>query len=143
MRLQTTDPHVRERVRNEALLLTTVKELKEYTFNAPSPIVGELLAKAIRFFQEECQKPDGKRDWKAIKLRKQMGLRYQLQEGMKLTGEICEALRSWMLHPHYGRNIGTDFGEAMLSQKFGISDPRNYVHDLLSLIGEKQDAPPV
>ncbi len=116
--------------------IRTVGDLIEWTRTCESPITADLLQSALHFFMEDCRSITPKSAfWKAIKERQKLGLRFQLMPEHEITPDICAALRTWMLHPQYGREIGASFLDAMLSQTTGgISDPRGFAFDIIVLL---------
>jgi seryl-tRNA(Sec) selenium transferase len=113
----------------------TIEDLSNYLHNHPSPVVADILQRAIRFFSEECRKEDGKKDWKAIKERKRMGLGFQLRDDTIINAVVVQAIRNWTLFPGYGHNLGTSFLDAMTSNAYGgISNPREEVKKILDFL---------
>ena len=133
--------------KNEALLaelrevvknIRTVSELSGYLRNFRSPVVGECILPAIAFFSKDCKKPDGKIDWRAVKERRRVGLKFQLTADNEITPEIVNALWQWLCFPGYGRDIGTGFDENLLSSRdSGVSMPRYVAFDILKLLKER------
>lgn len=121
--------------------MKTVSDLQKYAYEQASSVVADLFNGALRFFMAECTLSGGKRDKKAIKNRRMMGLKFRLQEHHELTVEICEAIKNWMLF--YGRNIGTDLISAQLSKAQGVGDPReeafNVLNTLIQSLTGKED----
>lgn len=116
----------------------TIADLKKYLYNHPSPVVADIIQQAIGFFAEECRKEDGKKDWKAIKERKRMGLGFQLKDDTVINADVAKALRTWVLSPGYGHDLGTSFLDAMMSHAVGgISNPRDEVHKILKFFISK------
>lgn len=108
-----------------------VSDLEEYLRNHPSPVVAEIIQQAIQFFSHGCRKEDGRPDWKAIKARKKLGLKFQLCPESEVNKEVAEALGLWIIV--YGRDLGTGFLDAMVSQAVGkISNPRMEVNRILA-----------
>ena len=127
---------LREALKN----IRTVFELSEYLRHFRSPIVAECLFPAIAFFSKDCHKLEGKLDWKAIKERRQVGLKFQLTAEHEITPEIVNALWQWLCYPGYGRDLGTGFGENLLSSRdFGVDMPRYMAFDILTLLKERSE----
>lgn len=116
----------------------TVDDFEKYLYNHPSQVVAEILQQAIQFFSQECRKEDGKKDWKAIKERKKMGMGFQLNDETEITAAIAQAFQLWVIIPPYGRNLGTSFLDTMTSHAIGkISNPRDEVHRILNFFIHK------
>jgi len=116
--------------------VATVRDLEEYLREHPSPVVADILQRAIKFFSQECRKDDGRKDWKAIKARERLGLKFQLRPDSMVSKEVAEALRMWKAFP--GRDLGTSFLDAMTSQAVGkISDPRKEASRILDFFSKR------
>ena len=116
----------------------TIADLNEYLYNHPSPVVADIIQQAVRFFAKECRKEDGRKDWKAIKERKRMGLGFQLKDDTEINADVAMALRAWVLYLGYGHDLGTSFFDAMTSHAVGkISNPRDEVHKILNFFISK------
>lgn len=114
----------------------TISDFEEYLHNHPSPVVADMIQRAIKFFSYECRKEDGRKDWKASKARKRLGLKFQLCPESEVTREVAEALRMWVVF--IGRDLGTSFLDAMTSHAVGgISDPRGEAHRILNFLSMK------
>lgn len=137
MDLMITNPVVALEIKNAALSLRTVKDLTEFADRSRSPLLGELINLPIAFFKAECKTSEGKKDWKEIKKRQKLGLKFKLEDDHELTPEICEAIRNWIVCDPTGRQIGNDPLGAMLSNSCGVPKPRGYVHDLLTHISQR------
>ena len=115
--------------------IRTVKDLQNYLFTFPSPIAAQFIQDAIRFFLEPCVLEGGKKDWKAIKERKRMGMSRKLELESRLTKEICNALSLHMIHPSYGRK-NADFTTLITAASLGDSSPQMTAGNLLRKIAE-------
>lgn len=116
----------------------TIADLNKYLYNHPSPVVADIIKQAVRFFARVCRKEDGRRDWKAIKERKKMGLGFQLKDETEINADVTEALRNWVLCPGYGHDLGTSFLDSTTSHAVGkISNPRDEVHRILNFFISK------
>jgi hypothetical protein len=116
----------------DATTIKTVVDLRQYAYEQQSSVIAELITGALRFFMEDCKLPNGKRNWKAMKERKRMGLHFRLEEHHELTAEICHALINWMLW--HGREIGTSLLDAQLSNAQCVKDPREETFAFLNAI---------
>jgi hypothetical protein len=114
--------------------IKTIADLQQYLYEQPSSIVADLINGALQFFMAECKFPNGNMDWKAVKERRNMKMRYRLEDHHNLTADICKALLNWMLS--YGRDIGTDLLDAKLSHAQGVEHPRKQAFDLLYALVE-------
>ncbi len=117
----------------------TVGDLKKYLSEYSSPVVVDILQRAIQFFSADCLRPDGKKDWRAIKERKKMGLSFQLKDETKMTKEVVVALNRWVATAGYGREMGTSFLDAATDQATGgQGNPREQVYEILNFfVGNK------
>ena len=116
----------------DAHTIKTVSDLRQYAYEQKSSVVADLINGALRFFIDGCKLPNGKRDWKAIKERKKIGLHFRLEEHNELTVDTCHALINWMLW--YGRDIGTSLLDTQLSHVQNVKNPREETFALLNAI---------
>lgn len=131
----TRDEALLAELREDTKKIHTVSDLSEYVRNFRSPVVGECILPAIEFFTRERLTPNGKRDWKAVKERQRIGVRFQLSD--QITPDILRAIWQWLILPGYGRDIGTEFDENLLSSKMGVGMPRYVAFDILALLKER------
>lgn len=67
-----------------------------------------------------------------------MGLGFQLEDETEIDVNIARALRTWILWPGYGHDLGTSFLDAMTSLVVGkIIDPREEAHRILNFFISK------
>lgn len=119
----------------------TIKDLNDYLFCHPSPVAADILQQAINFFAKECRKENGAKDWRSIKERKKLGLKFQLKDDTKIDTNIVQALRNWVLFPGYGHDLGADFLGAVVSNAIGkIGNPRNEVHRILDFLRDHNNS---
>ncbi len=113
----------------------TVKDLQDYLLTFPSLIAAQFIQDAIKFFLEPCVLESGKKDWKAIKERKRMGMPRKLELDSQLTKEVCNALSLHTVHPSYGRK-NADFHTLLTATSLGDSSPQMTAGALLRKITE-------
>ena len=133
--LHTKKPELVDQIICEAASIKTVADLQRYAKECKSPPISKLFEGAVHFFSVDCRRPEGGKDWKEIKKRKALGLRFKLTPEIQITVEICEAIASWIMSPQYGRKVAGTASDDMISAlACGIDLPIQYAFDLLNQI---------